>query len=268
MTGMTMEVEMTAEIRRLPYIVPKNLVPPRGDVDISAMMQTVEGTIELTQGVMYKGQMKLGVPEGRGESYDLAGKEVIYRGEWKEGAYDGMGTLYSRGEQIVRGRFEKGWLKEGSRKLSSGAWFVGRFDKSNLPQGQGRLVFPTGMFVEGRWNGFKPVGNMEYHFPDGEVIGYDLEHCDDVTHLEIAFSPEMIVYVSTVKNSSIFYANGDIFVGSLISRRYPQNGDYYRFNGSGFMKLQYGERIQGLPTNLTLISVPGSAWKMTHVIDP
>ena len=108
MTGMTMEVEMTAEIRRLPYIVPKNLVPPRGDVDISAMMQTVEGTIELTQGVMYKGQMKLGVPEGRGESYDLAEKEVIYRGEWKEGAYDGMGTLYSRGEQIVRGNSEKG----------------------------------------------------------------------------------------------------------------------------------------------------------------
>ena len=260
------QTTMMNEMRMRPFTVPLDWVPPRGEVDVSVVMRPVEGRVELTPGVMFKGQMSLGVPEGQGESFDVAGREVIYRGEWKAGMYDGLGTLYSRGEQVARGMFEKGWLKEGSRKMGNGAWFVGQFNKANLPHGRGRYVFPTGVFVEGTWDNFKPVGKMEYHFPDDKVSAYDLGSSDDVTHLEISFTLDSIVYANTSMESYIFYANGDIYVGSLISRRHPQNGDFYRFNGTSFMKLQYGERSDNLPSELTLVSIPGSVWKMVHVV--
>ena len=226
--------EKTLEIT--PSMVPLNMarIPAPS---CSAIMPFIEeivstGTVKLSSNYQYEGEMLGGIPHGTGTMTDLVSNKIVYKGEWKNGQYDGLGMLYLDGARVEEGVFESGKLVEGKRFLPSGAFHIGRFVDHKL-QGPGRIVFPSGMMVEGHWNAGKPIGEMTYTFANGEVRKYDEKNKMNHTDFTLSWREEFVSYLNNQAEvldvEHLYYPNGDVFLGHTKQGVYPLDGYYFKY---------------------------------------
>jgi len=120
-------------------------------------------------GAQYEGQMKDGVPHGRGVMKWPDGGQ--YDGEWRSGNRDGQGTMkWPDGRQFA-GSWTRNEPNSGSGiwTLRDGRTFNGHL-VNDLPDGRGKTTWPDGREYEGNWKNGKPEGTERWKWPDGRTF--------------------------------------------------------------------------------------------------
>ena len=217
------------------------------------------GTVKLSANYQYDGELVNGVPNGMGAMTDLSTNKIVYKGEWKDGKYNGMGLLYFEDTRIEEGLFYNGELVEGKCFLPSGTLHIGHFYKRKL-DGQGRIVLPSGMMVEGIWDAGQPVGEMTYTFANGEIRTYDIEKRINYTGFEIYWNNESILYINNQAEAldveHLYYFNGDVFMGGTQQGKYPLHGYYFKYltKSTTYSKMKMGQPRVNIEVFLKTIS--------------
>lgn len=116
----------------------------------------------------YEGQLKNGVPNGKGVYYFLNGD--IFTGEISDNKKEGYGELRYKTNDTYRGTF-KNDKKNGQGKYvwSNGESYEGEW-KDDLMQGQGTYVFKNGDMYVGQWSNNCMEGQGIYIGKDGNVL--------------------------------------------------------------------------------------------------
>ena len=129
-------------------------------------------------GKYYIGQMKNGLPDGKGVKYYFNGK-VQYDGTFTQGKLDGFGKFIYPNEHFYIGQYKNG-LRQGKGKLYypdgrlhyDGDWVNG------IPIGYGKYIWENGEYYIGPWvNGFRQGKGYEY-YPNGK-LKYEGDYFND-----------------------------------------------------------------------------------------
>lgn len=237
---------------RDPYLVPISIKPRRHSPIDMTKLSRMSGVVEVRPGVLYQGMLLNGVPEGMGELVDINENELLYQGHFKNGFYHGRGTLYMNNTQVKDGIFEKNRLIEGRTIYRDGSMYIGQYHNGSH-HGHGRFILPSGVWIEGKWDGGKPKGEFKIHVADGKKMEtvYDFDHADDNTLYTVKILSDRIYYedkylMKNVQPVFLFYFNGDVYVGNTNGVYVPVGGDYYRMVERGYEKLVVGEGMPGL----------------------
>ena len=205
--------------------------------------RTTEGEVAVRENYIYRGQLLDGVPEGNGTLYCVSSKEVVYQGCFHEGLYNGYGVLFFENAECARGTFENGRLVHGRRILKDGSILNGGIEGNRL-KGEGRLIFPSGVCIEGNWVEGKPKGMVKCRMPGyEEVIDYDYDNRDDNTRIRVEVYDEVVFFrdntlVKTGMNPEfLFYRNGDIFVGATKRGKEPSKGLFFHFTKDHYTQM-------------------------------
>lgn len=205
---------------------------------------THTNAVRLAPTLLYQGELLDGVPHGRGTLIDTAQQQALYEGAWDHGVFHGEGARYERGKLVQRGVFERGALARGQWVQPSGAILSGTFQGRFLTEG--RLLLPSGLWIEGVWKQGQPVGKCVVHAANAiEDLEYDFAHPDENTKFVVLVSEDHVYYDNKylLYNSAIFlfYFNGDVFIGKVNGREEPVNGIYYYLKNNVYHKLSVGK---------------------------
>lgn len=120
-------------------------------------------------GTQYEGQLKDGIPHGRGVMKWPDGRQ--YDGEWRSGNRDGQGTMRWPDGRQFSGSWGKNEPNSGSGiwTLRDGRTFNGHL-VNDLPEGRGKTTWPDGREYEGNWKDGKPEGIERWKWPDGRTF--------------------------------------------------------------------------------------------------
>ena len=241
-------------MRAMAYCVPVAFGPssaPRWDAPLPLRTKSV---VEVEPGLLYDGDTLNGEPEGYGKMLNTQTREVVYEGQFSQGYFHGRGKLYHHNVQVKDGLFEKGLFKEGRYIRRDGRILIGKIVNGEL-EGTGKMILPSGVYIEGEWRNMKPHGKCKVHIcksiPD---LTYDFDHPDDDTRFSVAVKPDRIFYNDNYYLSEgrfahsnsplfLFYFNGDVFIGNTTGRNEPVNGDFYRMTKDDYIKMAIGEKL-------------------------
>ena len=177
-------------MRAMAYCVPVAFGPssaPRWDAPLPLRTKSV---VEVEPGLLYDGDTLNGEPEGYGKMLNTQTREVVYEGQFSQGYFHGRGKLYHHNVQVKDGLFEKGLFKEGRYIRRDGRILIGKIVNGEL-EGTGKMILPSGVYIEGEWRNMKPHGKCKVHIcksiPD---LTYDFDHPDDDTRFSVAVKPD------------------------------------------------------------------------------
>lgn len=147
-----------------PVKPPTDETKARTQAEVSIIHKTI-----FDDGAQYEGQMKEGVPHGRGVMEWPDGRQ--YDGEWRSGNRDGQGTMRWPGGRQFSGSWGKNEPHSGSGiwTLRDGRTFNGHL-VNDLPEGRGKTTWPDGREYEGNWKDGKPEGIERWKWPDGRTF--------------------------------------------------------------------------------------------------
>lgn len=122
----------------------------------------------------YSGQIKDGLPHGKGEYKYKNGDE--YNGWFKKGLYDGYGIKRTKNGESYVG-FWKDNKRDGKGKytFSNGDYYEGEF-KEDMFNGKGKLFYINGNKTFGTWKNNKRNGNEYFVNNKGEVFFHVYEN--------------------------------------------------------------------------------------------
>ena len=124
------------------------------------------GTWTDSNGVTYIGELKSGVPNGRGTSNVMGD---TYVGEWKGGHWNGQGTFTSADGGKYVGDFKIGKFNgQGTFTDPDGDNYVGKF-KDDQFNGQGTYTYADGGKYVGQWKDGKRDGQGTYTSTDRAI---------------------------------------------------------------------------------------------------
>ena len=179
--------------------------------------EKIERTHYYKNGAVYKGQMKNGVPNGRGIITYSSG--LIYDGEWKNGVKDGKGKYY---------------LTKDKKDIYEGDF------KNGKAEGYGKSDYSNGDRYEGQYLNWNKHGKGKYFYNNEDR--YEGDFCDDkIEGKGIYYYKNKNKYVGEFKNSrangfGIFYYNagdrtGDRYEGYIKDFNMEGKGLYYYHKG-------------------------------------
>ena len=124
-------------------------------------------------GMKYVGEFKYGYFHGQGTMAWPDGEWVKYVGGFVDGEQIGHGTVtYKSGKKFV-GNFRKGglgsWYEQGTMTWPDGRTYVGEFDEHGREGGQGTMTWPDGRTYVGEWKRGYRDGQGTWTHPDGTV---------------------------------------------------------------------------------------------------
>ena len=126
------------------------------------------GTWTDSNGVKYIGDLKSGVPSGRGTSNVMGD---TYVGEWKDGHWNGQGTFTNADGGKYVGGFKIGKFNgQGTFTNPDGDNYVGAF-KDDQFNGQGTYTYADGGKYVGQWKDGKRTGQGTYTSTDRALRG-------------------------------------------------------------------------------------------------
>ncbi|KAF0242218.1 MAG: Fbox and MORN domain containing [Chitinophagaceae bacterium] len=134
------------------------------------------GKYRYADSVIYEGQWKNGVNEGKGKIIYKNGD--TYEGEFKAGMRNGQGKYSVKSGTIVTGTYEKNNLVNGTMLLTNGFKYEGSFLNDEF-SGKGKAISPEGEVYDGDWLKGKRNGLGEYRDKTGKLI-YSGSWKDDV----------------------------------------------------------------------------------------
>ena len=115
----------------------------------------------------YFGQVKNGLPEGKGTMYWTNGDR--YEGEWKNGLKEGRGIMYWNNGNRYEGDFRNGGQEgKGICYYSNGDRYEGDW-KNDKKEGQGIYYYNNGDRSMGDYSNDKPIGKHVLLTKSGEV---------------------------------------------------------------------------------------------------
>lgn len=190
-----------------------------------------EGSYRLSADLLYVGAIQNGEPSGKGVVVSIPTRTVIYEGEVLKGQYEGVGRRYLNGELYEEGTFRQGLIVEGIRYNANQTIYSGLF-RNDLFDGNGRLVFPSGFFLEAIFEKGIASREVKIAYPNAQYPT-KLDVKNNFTYLPTGIS------VMDSNNQLIFYYNGDIFCG-ITQNNNPKNGYFYRFWNNSFTSMQVG----------------------------
>ena len=223
--------------------------------------QVQNGTIEVSPGISYNGEMVKGIPEGQGEMYYTIRKEMIYKGSFKAGRYDGQGTLYRNNKIYKDGIFINGVMKSGTTIYPEGHSYKGDYEGGKR-NGHGTLLFPCGVKMEGEWRDDSPVGIFTISLvksPTGQPktpglqfninTTYDFNHPDENTKLSVRLLENRLFYddhylMTGARPCFLFYLNGDVFIGLTNGFLDPTQGYYLVLTDNGYEVTMVGNKME------------------------
>ena len=199
--------------------------------------------VRMAPTLFYDGDLCEGVPHGVGTLIDATLQQVVYQGQWDHGVFHGQGTRYERGALVQSGEFEKGALMQGRWIQSSGAIWVGTFQNQFLTSG--RMVLPSGLWIEGEWKEGRPVGKCTVHVANAiKDLKYDFDHADEITRYNVMVLEDRVYYHNKYLLDQnpifLFYFNGDVFIGKANGKDEPVNGLYYYLYNNLYQKFSIG----------------------------
>lgn len=199
--------------------------------------------VRMAPTLFYDGDLCEGVPHGVGTLIDATLQQVVYQGQWDHGVFHGQGTRYERGALVQSGEFEKGALVRGRWIQSSGAIWVGTFQNQFLTSG--RMVLPSGLWIEGKWKEGRPVGECKVHVANAiKDLNYDFDHADEITRYNVMVLEDRVYYHNKYLLDQnpifLFYFNGDVFIGKANGKDEPVNGLYYYLYNNLYQKFSIG----------------------------
>ena len=104
------------------------------------MDRETETSLVLPDGRVYYGDVKDGMPNGRGRMY-IESRDT-YDGEFKDGAFHGKGKYYLAGRLSYHGEWRCGVKHgKGDEWFEDGGKYIGTY-KDGIPHGNGIFVFP------------------------------------------------------------------------------------------------------------------------------
>ena len=104
------------------------------------MDRETETSLVLPDGRIYYGEVKDGLPNGRGRMY-IESRDT-YDGEFKNGAFHGNGKYYLAGRLSYHGEWRDGVKHgKGDEWFEDGGKYIGTY-KDGIPHGEGIFVFP------------------------------------------------------------------------------------------------------------------------------
>ena len=245
--------ETVEATRAQAYCVPVHFQPPCAP-QCAMPPPVVKSEVELAPGMIYRGETVNGVPQGRGELLNTLTKEVIYEGQFEKGLFHGRGKLYHHNVQVKDGKFVAGRFVEGRYIRCDGRILIGRIVNREL-EGKGRMILPSGMYIEGEWKNTQPHGKCTVHICKSITdLIYDFDHPDDDTRFSVAVKPDRVFYDNKYylkdghfanSNSPVFlfYFNGDVFIGNTTGRNEPFDGNYYRLMKDDYIKMSIGNKL-------------------------
>ena len=125
----------------------------------------------MTEDGKYVGEIKNGVPNGRGKLFYKGNLEGdIYEGEFKNGDPDGKGKYCHRNGNIYVGDFVKDKADgRGIFYCNNGDRYEGEF-KSDAREGKGIWYFANGDRMMGDYSKDRPVGKHAVLQKDGNIL--------------------------------------------------------------------------------------------------
>ena len=189
-----------------------------------------EGSYRLSADLLYVGALQNGEPSGKGVVVSIPTKTVIYEGEVLKGQYEGFGRRYQNGELYEEGTFKQGLITEGIRYNVDKTIYSGPFRDDRF-EGNGRLVFPSGFFLEALFEKGFASRDIKMAYPSAQ-------YPTKVDRTNLVYLPTGITTI--ISNFQlIFYYNGDIFCG-IAQNNNPKHGYFYRFSNNSFTPMQVG----------------------------
>ena len=122
----------------------------------------------------YIGQVKNGLPEGKGIFYYKNGSR--YEGEYKKGKKDGNGIYYYEHEPFKGNIYDGGWKNDkqdgkGIFYFNDGEFKGDRFEggfKNDRMEGKGIYYFNDGRKYDGEWKNGVKEGNGIFYWKNGD----------------------------------------------------------------------------------------------------
>ena len=130
----------------------------------------------LANGDIFKGNFKDGQRYGQGLCKFTSG--AIYKGEWRDDQPDGFGMLFSGNNELIEGKFEKGYLNGSTPSsflknpmkirmvMSDGSFYQGLYVE-NERHGKGVQIYPNGDMYDGMWHEDQRAGAGRFVQTDG-----------------------------------------------------------------------------------------------------
>jgi len=181
-------------------IIPAKILKPASDRLLNHEQYIVEdpyqekGELKLTDGKIYQGEHRNGMPHGLGKMKFADGSQ--YEGAWKNGVRHGGGNMnFANGDKYT------------------GEW---KYDKR---YGQGKMIYSDGSYYYGAWDDDYPlIDNMHYHGlfnQNGQAHGASKisKYCD--------YGGDIYSYQGEWVNGELIgkvvitYCNGDVFCGYI-----------------------------------------------------
>jgi hypothetical protein len=129
------------------------------------------GILYYEAGSRYEGDIKHGLPGGKGKLYDKY--QLVYEGEFKEGKFNGTGVYYFNKGGRYEGTFVSGQM-EGAGRIydQKGALFYDGQMKNDKYEGFGRIYYKDGTdtIYEGNFSRGEPNGKGQLLDKDGKVL--------------------------------------------------------------------------------------------------
>ena len=188
--------------------------PPDGRGETSGL---TEGTYIFADGMVYVGELKDGLPEGRGRSSD---EHNVYDGEFKAGNKEGHGTMRYADGTVYEGAWVDGHFEgHGKMRYANGFFYEGTF-KGSMKDGRGTMRYPDGGSYEGEW--LKDTFNGQGRLEMGQWAGTGATS----TILEGLF------VANNLERGKVTFANGDVYEGAWRNNGPHGEGRFTSADGS------------------------------------
>ncbi len=168
------------------------------------------GRWEWVDGSIYEGELFLGIRKGQGTYIYKNGD--FYEGNWLNDKRDGSGTFVYHDGWIWSGIWSNDdplhgsltgpdglqviglWIEDGRGSgvivYPDGSKYVGKFQKSRVRTGEGKMFFPDGSSQEGRWLNDKRNGLLTLSKPDGTTLRQTFSNDKLIKESQVFAAPE------------------------------------------------------------------------------
>ena len=187
------------------------------------------------RGGTYRGNLKDGIPHGRGLFRNASGE---YEGEFKDGFEHGFGTfktkLEDESEMFYAGNFKDGLFNGNGKLIVEDSVFEGVFTESDILKGTMKM---PGLDYEGEFKNLKASGEGKgtFKYDDGTTVIYQGQWLEQ--------EPK--------GTGGYEYPNGTLYSGQVDSGEFHGQGTFFSPDGSS-LKASWVEGVYQKGATLTL----------------
>ena len=225
------DIYIATTTRVIPELDTSSFIAVNGTIDLSQGRQTsANKTYTFSDGAVYSGTVKSGVPHGSGKCTWPDGSS--YDGSWANGVMDGEGTYTWKNGDVYKGAFEKGKISgKGKYTVKNGPVFNGTFKNGLMTDG-------TITYKDKQSNSLTEKVKNRILQPTASI------KMKDGTKATVPLSKGEF----TGKDADITYANGDTYKGELVKGLKSGNGTYTWKAGNHYVGQFYSDLIHGQGT--------------------